>query len=84
MGKNGAAAIFLSLLMLSGCFGSGDSNDDIEKEEPVEIPYTIEASWDQEIIMGEIGEISELKILLETKGEGSFTLEKSITHFHFQ
>ena len=80
MGKNGAAAVFLSLLMLSGCFGSGDSNADVEPEDTVAIPYTIEASWDQEIVTGEIGEISELNILLETTGEGSYTMEYSISH----
>ena len=79
MGKNSAAAVFLSLLMLSGCFGSGDSTGDIEQEEPVVIPYTIEASWDQEIVSGQIGEISELKILLEITGEGSFTIEHTLT-----
>ena len=80
MGKNGAAAVFLSLLMLSGCFGSGDSNDGVEQEEPVTIPYTIEASWDHDIVTGELGEISELNILLETTGEGSYTMEYSIEH----
>ena len=80
MGKNGAAAVFLSLLMLSGCFGSGDSNADVEPEDTVAMPYTIEASWDQEIVTGEIGEISELNILLETTGEGSYTMEYRISH----
>jgi hypothetical protein len=80
MGKNGAAAVFLSLLMLSGCFGSSDSNEDIEEKETMAVAYTIEASWDQETITGELGEISELNILLETTGEGSYTIEHSITH----
>ena len=34
-------AVLLSLLMLSGCFGSSDTNSDIVEEETVPIPYTL-------------------------------------------
>ena len=75
MTKSPFVAVFLSLLMLSGCFGSGDSNDTDEEEVSAPVPYSIQASWNEEAIIGEIGEISELTILLVTTGEGSYEIE---------
>ena len=80
MAKKPFIAVFLSLLMFSGCFGSGESDTDSDEEESLVLPYTIRAEWDETSVVGEIGEISELKILLETTGEGSYTLDSSITH----
>ena len=64
--------------MLSGCFGSGDTNPESNEEEPAPIPFTLTAEWDRESISGEIGEISNLNILLETTGEGDYSIETSI------
>ena len=79
MTKSPFVAVFLSLLMLSGCFGSGDSNDDADEEEIIPVPYSIGASWNEESLMGEIGEITELTILLVTTGEGNYEIESFIT-----
>ena len=79
MTKSPFVAVFLSLLMLSGCFGSGDSNDAADEEEIIPVPYSIEASWNEESMMGEIGEITELTILLVTTGEGNYEIESFIT-----
>lgn len=79
MTKSPFVAVFLSLLMLSGCFGSGDSNDTDDEEVSAPVPYSIQASWNEEAIIGEIGEISELTILLITTGEGSYEIETLIT-----
>ncbi|MGB2175105.1 MAG: peptide-N-glycosidase F-related protein [Candidatus Poseidoniaceae archaeon] len=79
MTKSPFVAVFLSLLMLSGCFGSGDSNDTADEEEIIPVPYSIEAAWNEESIMGEIGEITELTILLVTTGEGNYEIESFIT-----
>ena len=73
MTKSPFVAVFLSLLMLSGCFGSGDSNDAADEEEIIPVPYSIEASWNEESMMGEIGEITELTIVLVTTGDVSYT-----------
>ena len=73
-------AVFLSFLMFSGCFGSSEPETDSDKEEPLVLPYTIRAEWDSTSVIGEIGEISEVKILLETTGDGSYSLDSSITH----
>ena len=73
-------ADLLSLLMLSGCFGSSDANSDIDEEEPVPIPFTLTAEWDRESITGELYEIANLNVLLETTGEGDYSFEASITH----
>ena len=73
-------AVLLSLLMLSGCFGGGDSNSDVNEEEPVPIPFTLTAEWDEESITGEVGEIANLNILLETTGVGDYSVEARITH----
>ena len=79
MTKSPFVAVFLSLLMLSGCFGSGDSNDTGDEEVSAPVPYSIQASWNEEAIIGEIGEISELTILLVTTGEGSYEIETLVT-----
>ena len=55
MTKSPFVAVFLSLLMLSGCFGSGDSNDTDDEEVSAPVPYSIQASWNEEAIIGEIG-----------------------------
>ena len=68
MAKKPFIAVFLSLLMFSGCFGSGEPDTDSDEEESLVLPYTIRAEWDATSVSGEIGEISELKILLETTG----------------
>jgi hypothetical protein len=65
--------------MLSGCFGNTDSNDTPVEEEITPVPYSIQASWNEESIVGQIGEISELTILLVTTGEGSYETESVIT-----
>ena len=73
-------AVLLSLLMLSGCFGSSETNTDVVEEEPVPIPFTLTAEWDKESITGELGEITNLNVLLETTGQGDYSVEASITH----
>ncbi|MEC7260873.1 MAG: peptide-N-glycosidase F-related protein [Candidatus Thermoplasmatota archaeon] len=73
-------AVLLSLLMLSGCFGNSDTNTDVVEEEPVPIPFTLTAEWDKESITGELGEITNLNVLLETTGQGDYSVEASITH----
>ena len=66
--------------MLSGCFGGSDTNSDVVEEEPVQIPFTLTAEWDKESITGELGEIANLNVLLETTGVGDYSVEASITH----
>ena len=66
--------------MLSGCFGSGDTNSEIVEEEPAPIPFTLTAEWDRESITGELDEIANLNVLLETTGVGDYSIEASITH----
>ena len=73
-------AVLLSLLMLSGCFGSSDTNSDIVEEETVPIPFTLTAEWDKESITGELDEIANLNVLLETTGVGDYSIEATITH----
>ena len=70
-------AVLLSLLMLSGCFGSSDTNSDIVEEETVPIPFTLTAEWDKESITGELDEIANLNVLLETTGVGDYSIEAS-------
>ena len=66
--------------MLSGCFGSSDANTDVVEDEPVPIPFTLTAEWDKESITGELDEIANLNVLLETTGTGDYSVEASITH----
>ena len=73
-------AVLLSLLMLSGCFGSSDTNSDIVEEETVPIPFTLTAEWDRETVTGELNEITNLNVLLETTGVGDYSIEASMTH----
>tara|TARA_B100000003_G_scaffold58663_1_gene52139 strand:- start:446 stop:3487 length:3042 start_codon:yes stop_codon:yes gene_type:complete len=80
MSKRSLSAVFLSLLMLSGCFAGSDSSTTTDDETPVVIPYTVNASWATESSSVAIGEIFETTILLETTGEGTFTTDSSITH----
>ena len=78
MSKQTFVAVFLSLLMFSGCFGSGDSaSEDEEQIDPM--PYQLNASWGLESTTGGLGELISLKILLDTQGEGTYTTEASIT-----
>ncbi len=65
--------------MLSGCFGTGDTNSEIVEEEPAPIPFTLTAEWDKESITGELGEIANLNVLLEMTGVGDYSVEASIT-----
>ena len=58
--------------MCSGCFGAADSKTEPAEEQPEPVPYTIAASWDVISPNGELGEIIERQILLETTGEGTF------------
>ena len=78
MSKQTLVAVFLSLLMFSGCFGGGDSPSEDEKQiDPM--PYQLNASWGLESTTGGLGELISLKILLDTQGEGTYTTEASIT-----
>ena len=62
--------------MCSGCFGAADTNSDSEDEqtETIPIPYTILATWEQNTGIGEIGQLTEWMILLETTGEGTYEI----------
>ena len=79
MAKKPFIAVFLSLLMFSGCFGSGESDSEVDEDLPVLIPYNISADWDKRSPTGEVGEITELSILLEITGEGTFNADTEIT-----
>ena len=65
MAKQSFVAIFLSFLMLSGCFGDADSTEEVKENDVVIIPYKISASWDKDIPAGDVGEIVELSILID-------------------
>ena len=80
MSKRSLSAVFISLLMLSGCFAGSDSSTTTDDETPVVIPYTVNASWAIEPSSVAIGEIYETTILLETTGEGTFTVDSRINH----
>jgi hypothetical protein len=73
-------ALFLSMLMCSGCFGAADTNSDSKDEqtETIPIPYTILATWEQNTGIGEIGQLNEWMILLETTGEGAYEIVAEI------
>ena len=79
MAKQSFVAIFLSFLMLSGCFGDADSTEEVKENDVVIIPYKISASWDKDIPTGDVGEIVELSILLDTDGEGTFSVEADVS-----
>ena len=78
MSKNALPAVFLSLLMLSGCFGS-DSPVEEEKEDVVE-PYSLSANWAELNPTGEINQITELKLLLDQKGQGTYSATLNTVH----
>ena len=77
MAKKPFIAVFLSLLMFSGCFGA-ESETEVDDDQVVVIPYSISASWDKQSVTGEIGEILELSILIQTTGEGTFSIDSDI------
>ena len=78
MSKRALSAVFLSLLMLSGCFAGNESSTTADDEAPVIIPYALNASWATEPSSVAIGEIFDTTILLETTGEGTFTIDSRI------
>jgi hypothetical protein len=78
MSKNALPAIFLSLLMLSGCFGT-DTPTEEEKEEVIE-EYSLIANWTMMNPTGEINEITELKLLLDQKGQGTYSATLNTEH----
>ena len=80
MSKRSLSAVFLALLMLSGCFASNDSSTETKEDTPAVTPYTINASWDIQPFNAEIGGIIDTTILLETNGVGTYTTESQILH----
>lgn len=70
MGKSVVSAVLLSLLMLSGCFGTDPVKEEQETVEPE--PYTLNASWDTINPSGEVDQIIELKLLLNSTGQGTY------------
>ena len=78
MGKSAVSAVLLSLLMLSGCFGTDPVK---EEQEPVEAePYTLNASWDNINPSGEVDQIIELKLLLNSTGQGTYAAVLNTYH----
>ena len=59
---------FDGIIAYTGCFGSSDTNSDIVEEETVPIPFTLTAEWDKKSVTGELDEIANLNVLLETTG----------------
>ena len=72
-------AVLLSLLMFSGCFGEAEPESPVVEQQPVVVPYDLSASWDKVSPAGEIDEISELNILIETTGDGTYSVDSKIT-----
>jgi hypothetical protein len=70
MGKSVVSAVLLSLLMLSGCFGTDPVKEEQETVEPE--PYTLNATWDTINPSGEVDQIIELKLLLNSTGQGTY------------
>ena len=70
MGKSVVSAVLLSLLMLSGCFGTDPVKEEQETVEPE--PYTLNPSWDAINPSGEVDQIIELKLLLNSTGQGTY------------
>ncbi len=78
MGKSVVSAVLLSLLMLSGCFGTDPVKEEEEIVEPE--PYALNASWDTINPSGEVDQIIELKLLLDSTGQGSY--DAVLTTYH--
>tara|TARA_B100001175_G_scaffold208046_1_gene176571 strand:+ start:117 stop:3152 length:3036 start_codon:yes stop_codon:yes gene_type:complete len=78
MGKSVVSAVLLSLLMLSGCFGTDSVKEEQEIVEPE--PYALNASWDTINPSGEVDQIIELKLLLDSTGQGSY--DAVLTTYH--
>lgn len=70
MGKSVVSAVFLSLLMLSGCFGTDSAKEEQETIQPE--PYTLNANWETMNPSGEVNQIIELRLLLNSTGQGSY------------
>ena len=79
MGKKAIPAILLSLLMLSGCFGT-DSPTEEEEELVQPENYTLNAYWIDVNPSVEVNEITELKLLLNPQGEGSYNAAIEVYH----
>ena len=72
-------AVLLSLLMFSGCFGEAEPESPVVEQQPGVVPYDLSASWDKVSPTAEIDEISELNILIETTGDGTYSVDSKIT-----
>ena len=79
MSKKTFSAVILSLLMLSGCFGTDSPTEEEEREEVTE-KYSLSPNWGELNPTGEINQITEIKLLLNQKGQGTYAARIDTVH----